>query len=332
LSGIVRILGTALSVFLIGLGAPAGAAEDMGRAPLVLAALAPGPAARPAVKGKRPRPRGGPVADGEGLRCAPQAPVCIARASYLADVCRTIETAAVRHGLDPHFFARLVWKESLFDAAAVSPAGAQGIAQFMPGTAALRGLADPFNPAEALMASAAYLADLRETFGNIGLAAVAYNGGEARAGRFVARAGGLPAETRAYVQAITGHPAETWRDAPPADVDLALAREGPFQPACVALGERRGGRAFAAGPPPKPWGVILASNRDRDGAERQVARLMNRHAGVLGGEAVRYTQARWAGMPRRLHVAQVGRESRAEAEALCRRLKAAGGACVVRRN
>ena len=202
----------------------------------------------------------------------------------------------------------------------------------MPGTAALRGLADPFNPAEALMASAHYLADLNADFGNIGLAAVAYNGGEARAGRFVARAGGLPAETRAYVQAITGHSAETWRDAPPAAVDLALAREGDFQPACVTLGERRGARAFAAGPPAKPWGVVIASNRDRDGAERQVARLMNRHAGVLRGEAVDYTHSRWAGMPRRLHVAQVGRDNRTAAEALCQRLKAAGGACVVRRN
>jgi hypothetical protein len=325
-----RILGAVLSAVVIGFGLPAGAAGDAG-APLVLAALAPEPAALP-VAGMRPRPRGGPVADGDGLHCATQGPVCIARGSYLADVCRVIETAAVRHGLDPHFFARLVWKESLFDATAVSPAGAQGIAQFMPGTAALRGLADPFNPAEALMASAQYLADLGATFGNIGLAAVAYNGGEARAGRFVAREGGLPLETRAYVQAITGHSAETWRDAPPAAVDLALAGAGDFQPACVALGERRGARAFAAGPPLKPWGVVIASNRDREGAERQVARLVNRHEGVLGGEAVDYSRSRWAGMPRRLHVAQVGRQTREEAEILCRRLKAAGGACVVRRN
>jgi hypothetical protein len=326
----MRILGAVLLAVLIGFGPPAGAADDVG-AQIVMAALAAGPEARP-VTGMRPRPRGGPVADAEGLHCAPAAPVCIARASYLADVCRTIETAAVHHGLDPHFFARLVWKESLFDAGAVSPAGAQGIAQFMPGTAALRGLQDPFNPAEALMASAEYLADLGASFGNIGLVAVAYNGGEARAGRFVAREGGLPLETRAYVQAITGHSAETWRDAPPVSVDLALARDADFQPACVALGERRGARAFAAGPPPKPWGVVIASNRDRDGAERQVARLMNRHEAVLRGEAVDYTRSRWAGMPRHLHVAQVGRQTRDEAEALCRRLKAAGGACVVRRN
>ena len=62
----------------------------------------------------------------------------------------------------------------------------------MPGTAELRGLEDPFNPAEALTASARYLADLARDFGNIGLAAVAYNGGEARAAVFVAAKGAPP--------------------------------------------------------------------------------------------------------------------------------------------
>ena len=103
-----------------------------------------------------------------------------------------------------------------------------------------RGLADPFNPAEALHASARYLADLTRAYGNIGLAAVAYNGGEARAERFIARAGGLAAETRAYVQSITGHSAETWRDGPPASVDLALAGEGGFETTCIALAADRG--------------------------------------------------------------------------------------------
>ena len=136
-------------------------------------------------------------------------------ATYIPDVCRAIETAAGANALDPNFFVRLVWKESLFDAAAISPAGAQGIAQFMPGHGRAARARDPFNPAEALQASARYLADLSRAYGNIGLAAVAYNGGEARAERFVAGAGGLPLETRAYVAAITGHTAETWRDAPP---------------------------------------------------------------------------------------------------------------------
>ena len=175
----------------------------------------------------------------------------------MADVCAVIETAARRNRLDPSFFARLIWKESLFDAAAVSPAGAQGIAQFMPGTAELRGLADPFNPAEALLASARYLADLARDFGNIGLAAVAYNGGEARAERFVSDKAALPPETRAYVQAITGHSADAWRDAPPAKLDLALPGDGGFQAACIARAETRTLREF---PPARRSGPGASSS------------------------------------------------------------------------
>lgn len=272
------------------------------------------------------------VAHAPDTRCTADGAACIAMATYIPDVCRTIEAAAVANALDPNFFVRLVWKESLFDATAISPAGAQGIAQFMPGTAKLRGLADPFNPAEALHASARYLADLSRAYGNIGLAAVAYNGGEARAERFVAGQGALPLETRAYVAAITGHTAQTWRDAPPPPPDLALAPDKSFQEACVAHAATRKLREFPTEDPLLAWGVILASNASRDGAERQVSRLKNRHAGVLAPETVAYARARLPGMPRRLYNAQIGRDTRTEADALCSRLKAAGGACIVLKN
>lgn len=294
--------------------APAVRAEPETEAGVVVASLAPLP---------RPAPDPG--------RCTAEG-ACIRQASYTADVCRLIETAARRNRLDPDFFARLIWKESLFDAAAVSPAGAQGIAQFMPGTAELRGLADPFNPAEALFASALYLADLSKDFGNIGLAAVAYNGGEARAEAFVEAGGKLPLETRAYVQAITGHSADAWRDAPPEKVDLALATGSDFQSACVAQAGKRRVREMPSGPPVRAWGVILASNRDRDGAERQVGRLQNRYGDLLRGEPVSYTRGKRPGMASRLYMAQVGRDSRADADALCTRLRRIGGDCMVLRN
>src|SRR5690606_17190281 len=67
---------------------------------------------------------------------------------YAEDVCRIIAREASRRVLPPDFLARLIWRESLFDPNAVSPKGAQGIAQFMPGTARERGLADPFLPHE----------------------------------------------------------------------------------------------------------------------------------------------------------------------------------------
>jgi hypothetical protein len=132
------------------------------------------------------------------------------------------------HKLDPHFFARLLWKESLFEPGAISPVGAQGIAQFMPGTAAMVGLDDPFNPAKAIEASARYLKQLSDGFGNLGLAAVAYNGGENRAARFKAQGGNLPWETQDYVQAITGKDAWVWRDNPPEALDIRLDKERSF--------------------------------------------------------------------------------------------------------
>ena len=73
-------------------------------------------------------------------------------------------------------------------------------------------------------------------------------------------------------------------------------------------------------------------NRDATGAERQVARLRHRHAAVLGGETISYSRGRRAGLPGRFHYAQVGRPTRAEADALCDRLRGAGGDCMVLRN
>jgi len=91
------------------------------------------------------------------------------------DVCRTLEQAAAENALPVEFFARVIWQESRFNASAVSAKGAAGIAQFMPRTADWHGLADPFNPIEALRHAADYLRELRNRFGNLGLAAAAYS-------------------------------------------------------------------------------------------------------------------------------------------------------------
>lgn len=131
----------------------------------------------------------------------------------VAEVKRLAREAAAAHALPVDYFLRLIKQESGFNHRAVSRAGAQGIAQFMPGTAALRGLKNPFDPAEALPKSAAFLSDLTRQFGNIGLAAAAYNGGPTRVANWLAGRGGLPLETRSYVLAITGRTAEEW--APP---------------------------------------------------------------------------------------------------------------------
>ena len=91
-----------------------------------------------------------------------------------------------------------------------SSAGALGIAQFMPETASDRGLDNPFDPLQAIPASARLLRDMAQKFGNLGLAAAAYNAGPRRIEDWLAKRGPLPQETQAYVRTITSWPAETW--------------------------------------------------------------------------------------------------------------------------
>ena len=275
----------------------------------------------------RPEPR-----PEEERRCTAGGRVCIAQATYAEDVCRVIEEAAKAEGLDVGFFARLLWRESLFDASAVSHAGAQGIAQFMPATARLRGLKDPFNPAEAILESADYLRDLERRFGSLGMAAVAYNAGEERAARFLAGSPFLPGETRAYVAAITGHPAELWRDGPLPSADLSLEPGLPFQEACLKAVARDMPSFRPPEPELLPWGVAIAGRDSREAAEREALRVATRYDRLLAGRRIDYLFTRYPGMQQPRYFAQIGRSTRAEAEALCSQLSAAGAGCIVRRN
>jgi hypothetical protein len=130
--------------------------------------------------------------------------------------CVMIEDAARSNSLPVSFFTRLLWQESGFQSDAIGPvtrsgARALGIAQFMPATAAERGLLEPFNPVEALPKSGRFLAELRYQFGNLGLAAAAYNAGPQRVREFLAGSRNLPSETRNYVFKITGHSVDDWR-------------------------------------------------------------------------------------------------------------------------
>jgi Transglycosylase SLT domain len=126
------------------------------------------------------------------------------------EICNSVASAAQAHDLPIAFLASLVWQESRFDWQAVSPVGAVGIAQFMPEVGKAFGLADPFNPLQAIHVSAKVLRELYEQFGNLGLAAAAYNAGPRRVLDWMASRGRLPAETRTYVFNITGRPAEQW--------------------------------------------------------------------------------------------------------------------------
>jgi len=125
-------------------------------------------------------------------------------------ICQAISDAAGANGLPASFLARLLWIESGFHSSAVSPAGAIGVAQFMPQTAAERGLSDPRDPVEAINHAARLLIELDRYFGNLGLAAAAYNAGAARVTKWLQGQSGLPLETQIYVRTLTGRAAEDW--------------------------------------------------------------------------------------------------------------------------
>ncbi len=108
-----------------------------------------------------------------------------------------ITRAAERHGLDPKLLHALVIVESAYVANAVSPAGAGGLTQLMPGTARDLGVRDRFDVEQNLYAGADYLARQLLRFGDLRLALAAYNSGPGR----VARLGRVPRipETEQYV-------------------------------------------------------------------------------------------------------------------------------------
>jgi transglycosylase-like protein with SLT domain len=126
-------------------------------------------------------------------------------------ICTTLVAVAQRNELPVGFLTNLIWRESRFDHQAISRVGAMGIAQFMPDVADTLGL-DAFETGDALPASGRLLRTLRARFGNLGLAAAAYNAGPKRVLDWLKGQSGLPSETREYVSLVTGRPAEQWRD------------------------------------------------------------------------------------------------------------------------
>jgi Transglycosylase SLT domain len=129
----------------------------------------------------------------------------------LDNLCNTLFTSAQDNDLPVPFFANLLWQESRLREHEVSKKGALGIAQFMPKVAAETGLADPFDPMQAIPASARFLQRLRLQFGNLGFVAAAYNAGAHRVIEWLERRAGLPRETRDYVIRVTGLSVEAWR-------------------------------------------------------------------------------------------------------------------------
>ncbi len=163
----------------------------------------------------------GPSVDSE-----PVAEIEAATPEPKKDFCDALREAAESSDIPIAFFARLLWQESRFQAFEVSRVGAQGVAQFMPATAAEVGLDDPFDPFKAMPASARFLRKLHDEFGNLGLAAAAYNAGSGRIQKWLSGRSALPRETRDYVRIITGNNAQDRVAASGVTPGRALRRRG----------------------------------------------------------------------------------------------------------
>jgi len=247
-------------------------------------------------------------------------------------VCRLIQSHADTHGLPADFLARLIWKESRFDANAISPAGAEGIAQFMPGTASARGLANPFDIEQAIPASARYLSELKSSFGNLGLAAAAYNAGEARVSRWLKRGGFLPLETENFVLDIMGEGAEVFSAASYAGTVQPLDPKRAFQQACRDLPTVQSETVAMSSVTLKPWGVQVAGNFRRSAAIRQWQRVKGRFGALLADYEPVVSRVRSGRGRSGVYAVRIGVDDRANADIICQQLRGAGGSCIVLRN
>jgi hypothetical protein len=258
-------------------------------------------------------------------------------------MCLMIESAAKAQDLPLEFFARVIWQESRFQSDAVGPVTrsgqrAQGIAQFMPGTANERRLLDPFDPVQALPKSAEFLNELRNQFGNLGLAAAAYNAGPRRVQEWLTGSGYMPQETRNYVIAITGTSVDDWAGAakngnkngktldraPTSSCRELMTLLNPFVTQLeqhVKLGADR------------LWGVQLAAGFNRDKALAMYSRAIKQLSAVIGDRdpSLLGTMLRSRGT-RIFYQVRIGTDTRPAADDLCNRIRRAGGACFVLRN
>ena len=249
------------------------------------------------------------------------------------DICHALEQDAAENELPVEFFARVIWQESRFNARAVSHKGAQGIAQFMPATADYRGLIDPFDPIEALQNSARYLRDLKARFGNLGLAAAAYNAGPGRVSAWLTSKRPLPGETRNYVAIVTGWTADEWASAtPPKTSETTIPQGVPCtRLANLILAPKEQAQRMAAYVP--RWGMQLTANWSESKAWATYRLIQKQYAALIGDREPIVIRSRGIGLGTAMRYnIRIADDDRAYLEKFCQKLIAAGGACVVLRN
>jgi hypothetical protein len=252
--------------------------------------------------------------------------------------CEALQSAALINDLPIEFLTRLIWQESRFNDFAISRAGAQGIAQFMPATASGVKLANPFDALTAIDKSAELLRNLRMQFGNLGLAAAAYNAGPKRVSDWLLGRRPLPRETVHYVRIVTGHAPDEWRTLQSnlSNLDLPIAVPCPeivkqFSARRIMAAHESTKMANVDSPPRPAWGVQLIGNSSQIAALASFYKLQKTYASVLGSHEPLVLRSS-AGRNAFWYRVRVGADTRGDAERLCSSLRAVGSSCLVQMN
>jgi Transglycosylase SLT domain len=251
-------------------------------------------------------------------------------------VCQVVRSTAAANGLPFEFFAQVIWQESRFRSDAVGPITrsgqrAQGIAQFMPKTAAERLLHDPFDPVEALPKSAEFLRELWAQFGNLGLAAAAYNAGPQRIRDWLAGKRTLPSETLTYVRIVTGHSVQEWARSEQVVLAITIPREMSCGETAKVVERPQSPLAVSR---PKPiWIAQLIGDSSETNALTRFRQLQKKHQALLGiyEPVIIRTTLRARAEPIWTRI-RVELDTRQAAESLCSRLEVVGEHCLVQRN
>jgi hypothetical protein len=257
----------------------------------------------------------------------------------LEAICKTLQSSASANDLPLAFLIRLIWQESRFDADAVSRAGARGIAQFMPSTAVWVGLQNPFEISDAIRKSAELLRDLEKQFGNLGLAAAAYNAGPKRVQDWLAGRRSLPAETQVYVRVVTGRTVDDWKSFRSSGLSPILAETIPCLQLAKFLAEQssraptastQASTAAAALHEPA-WGVQLLGNNSEASVLAAYRQLQARYKSVLGQRQPLVIPSK-VGRTGYWYRVRVAADSLLQAQKLCSSLRDLGGSCLVQHN
>jgi Transglycosylase SLT domain/SPOR domain len=252
--------------------------------------------------------------------------------------CRALQSAALANDLPLDFLTRLIWQESRFNDFAISHAGAQGIAQFMPATASAIKLVNPFDAIAAIDKSAQLLRSLRRQFGNLGLAAAAYNAGPKRVSDWLAGRRPLPQETLHYVRIITGYAPDQWRTPQSSSANLNLPGAVPcpqivmlFSVGRIATAHQTTKPTDGDAPHSPSWGVQLVGNASKSAALAAFYKMQNTYASVLGSHEPLVLRSS-AGRNASWYRVRIGADTRTDAQQLCSSLRAIGGSCLVQMN